>query len=80
MPAHRHYKQGDKVVYRPLAGTQTTSIGTIERVITSPEGSGKVQASASQDHPCYFIHNENTGKSTMYAEEAIEGPASEQQS
>ncbi|KAI7878019.1 hypothetical protein K492DRAFT_197153 [Lichtheimia hyalospora FSU 10163] len=74
-----HYQVGDIVSYRPLEGRAFTSIGTIVEIIDQPTGStmqpmskkGKLMTEASQENPNYLIHNELTGKTTLYRHTAV---------
>lgn len=67
------YKEGDRVVYRPVGGAMQTTVGVIKKIITEPEhaGSRGNVVKASDEHPRYLIYNEHTGKETPYKLENI---------
>ncbi|KAI8142090.1 hypothetical protein BJV82DRAFT_617148 [Fennellomyces sp. T-0311] len=68
------YKEDEQVSYKPLEGiADSRSTGTIVEVVLEPkEGNkGKVMSSATADHPCYYIKNENTGKTTLIRHSAV---------
>ncbi|KAI9489027.1 hypothetical protein BDB00DRAFT_876809 [Zychaea mexicana] len=67
------YKAGELVAYKPLEGIEARSQGTIQEVLTKPKQGigGKVMGSATADHPCYYITNERTGKTTLIRHAAV---------
>lgn len=67
------FREGDRVVYRPVGGAMQTTIGVIKKVLTEPKPAGNRGnvAKASEDEPRYVIFNEHTGKETPYKRENI---------
>lgn len=49
------FKEGDRVVYRPVGGAQQTSVGVIEKILTHPEevGTRHTEVKASEEMPRY---------------------------
>jgi hypothetical protein len=55
MTTKTEFKEGDRVVYRPVGGTVQTSIGTIKKILTHPEevGTRHTEVKASESEPRY---------------------------
>ena len=49
------FKEGDRVVYRPVGGAQQTSVGVIKKILTHPEevGTRHTEVKASEEMPRY---------------------------
>ncbi|MFZ0089831.1 MAG: DUF2945 domain-containing protein [Solirubrobacteraceae bacterium] len=62
------FKQGDRV--RWDAGNQS-SVGTIERKITSDTEAGGRTVRASEDDPQYLVRSEKTGRTAVHRPESI---------
>jgi hypothetical protein len=62
------FKKGDRV--RWDAGNQS-SVGTIERKITSHTEAGGRTVSASPEDPQYLVKSEKTGKTAVHRPESI---------
>lgn len=67
------FKEGDRVVYRPVGHAMQTTVGVIKKILTEPEAAGTRGnvAKASEDEPRYVIYNEHTGKETPYKRDNI---------
>ena len=64
----KDFKKGDRV--RWDAGNES-SVGTIERRITSDTEAGGRQVRASEDEPQYLVKSERTGKTAVHKPEAL---------
>ncbi|KAJ5774033.1 hypothetical protein N7457_008929 [Penicillium paradoxum] len=65
-----HYKEGDKVNYKPVGGPTSktnTSVGVVRDTLPG--------RSAADNEPRYKIENMHTHKSSNIKESNIEGPA-----
>ncbi len=62
------FKKGDRV--RWDAGNQS-SVGTIERKITSDTEAGGRTVRASPDDPQYLVRSEKTGRTAVHRPESI---------
>lgn len=51
----KDFKEGDRVLYRPVGGAMQTSVGVIKKVLTHPEevGSRHTEVKASEEMPRY---------------------------
>lgn len=60
MTTKTEFKEGDRVVYRPVGGAVQTSIGTIKKILTHPEevGTRHTEVKASENEPRY-VRNES---------------------
>lgn len=49
------FKEGDRVLYRPVGGAMQTSVGVIKKILTHPEevGSRHTEVKASEEMPRY---------------------------
>lgn len=58
---HQEFKEGDRVVYRPVGGAMQTSVGTIKKILTHPEevGSRHTEVKASEEMPRYVLSYQN---------------------
>ncbi len=64
----QEFKPGDRV--RWDAGNQS-SVGTIERKITSRTEAGGRTVSASEDDPQYLVRSEKSGRTAVHRPEAL---------
>lgn len=73
MSSEQDFKEGDRVIYRPVGGAMQTSVGVIKKVLTHPEevGTRHTEVKASEEAPRYVIENEHTKKETAYKLENI---------
>ena len=67
-PMSETFKKGDRV--RWDAGNES-SVGTVERQITSDTEAGGRQVRASQDSPQYLVRSEKTGATAVHKPEAL---------
>ena len=66
--ASHAFKKGDRV--RWDAGNES-SVGTIEREITSDTEAGGRTVRASPDNPQYLVRSEKTGRTAVHKPDAI---------
>lgn len=54
----QEFKEGDRVLYRPVGGAMQTSVGVIKKILTHPEevGSRHTEVKATEEMPRY-VHN-----------------------
>ncbi len=64
----KEFKKGDRVRWE--AGNQS-SVGTIERKITSDTEAGGRKVRASRDEPQYLVRSEKTGRTAVHKPESI---------
>ena len=67
-PMTKTFKNGDRV--RWDAGNES-SVGTVERKITSDTEAGGRQVRASQDSPQYLVRSEKTGSTAVHKPESL---------
>jgi hypothetical protein len=57
----QEFKEGDRVLYRPVGGAMQTSVGVIKKILTHPEevGSRHTEVKATEEMPRYVpIHKQ----------------------
>ena len=64
----KNFKKGDRV--RWDAGNQS-SVGTIERKITSDTKAGGREVKASEDEPQYLVKSEKSGSTAVHKPDAL---------